>query len=50
MLKIKLNNIYFLFLILIVAVILRYPGFNYLSDSDESVYLAAATQLKFFFL
>ena len=50
MLKIAVNNIYFLFIILIATIILRYPGFNYLSDSDESVYLSAAIQLKYFLL
>lgn len=50
MLKIKVNDIYLLFIILITSIIIRYPGFNYLSDSDESVYLAAAIQLKNFFL
>ena len=48
--KIKVNDIYFLFLILIASIIIRYSGFNNLSDSDESVYLSAAIQLKFFLL
>jgi hypothetical protein len=48
--KMKVNDIYIFSLILVTTIIVRYFGFKYLSDSDESIYLSAAIQLKSFLL